>query len=95
MINPSIKRIIEAFQFEIDAQKAADKVGLKGAKHMAEGFEDDLRSFLQGNGIEVCEVCGDYSDECSGTSDHDAECAQCRAYGDEMADTYKMLRQVR
>ncbi len=94
-INPSIKRIIEAFEFEIDAQKAADKIGLKGADLMVQGLTDDLKDFARVNGIERCELCGEWSDDCEGTSLHDAECDECRANQNDMAATYKMLNQGR
>lgn len=94
-INPSIQRIIQAFEFEIDAQKAASKIGLKGADLMVQGLTDDLRDFARVNGIERCELCNEWSDDCDRTDNHDAECAQCRGEADDMAATYKMLNQVR
>jgi hypothetical protein len=95
MINPSITRIILAFEVEIDAQKAADKIGLKGSSLMAEALQDSLRSFLQDHEIEKCECCGEYSEDCDSTENHDAECQLCRDEANEMEDTYKILRQVR
>lgn len=76
-MNPSIIRLITAFETEIEAQKASVKIGLKGADLMVQGLTDDLKEFCRANGIELCECCGEWSDDCEETDCHGSECRDC------------------